>query len=146
MPLDGTYEPGTWDFSNSQVAKIEESGGTKGLSAAGKPVVVLWTRGRTTGNVRKTPVMRVEDGGRYAVVGSKGGSARHPEWYLNLTADPQVTLQDGPEVGDFTARLASGEERAKWWERAVAAYPPYAEYQQKTSREIPVVILDPVTL
>ena len=143
MPLEGTYEPGTWDHSNDHVERYEGSGGTKGLSAAGKPCVVLWTRGRRSGAVRKGPVMRVKDGDRYAVVGSMGGSPKHPDWYLNLLDDPQVTLQDGPEIGDYVARTATGDERAEWWAKAVEAYPPYAEYQTRTTREIPVVILDP---
>ena len=106
--------------------------------------MVLWTRGRQSGKVRKGPVMRVKDGDRYAVVASKGGSAKHPSWYLNLVADPHVTLQDGPAVRDYIARTATPSEREEWWPRAVAAYPPYEDYQARTSREIPVVILDPV--
>ena len=143
MPLDGTHEPGTWDVSNKQVDRIESSGGTEGLLAAERPVVVVWTRGRHTGSIRKTPVMKVQDGDAYAAVGSKGGSPAHPEWYLNLLADPRVTLQDGPAVGDYTARTVTGDERARWWALAVEAYPPYAEYQTRTDREIPVVLLEP---
>ena len=143
MPLEGTYEPGTWDWSNDHVDRYESSGGTKGLTIQGMPVVVLWTRGRRTGAVRKGPVMRVKNGDRYAVVASKGGSPQHPEWYLNLAADPHVTLQDGPEVGDYIAHTATPEERAAWWTRATAVYPPYDDYQAKTDREIPVVILEP---
>ena len=144
MPLMGTYEPGTWDYSNTQVQRYESSGGTKGTSAAGKPVVVLWTRGRRSGAIRKTPVMKVKDGDRYAAVASKGGSSEHPEWYLNLVEDPHVTLPDGPAVGDYVARTATAEERAEWWPRATEAYPPYDSYQAKTKREIPLVILEPV--
>jgi deazaflavin-dependent oxidoreductase (nitroreductase family) len=144
MPLEGTYEPGTWDYSNDHVERYEKSNGTTGLSISGKPVVVLWTRGRKTGAVRKTPVMKVQDGDRYAAVGSKGGSATHPEWYLNLLAHPEVTVQDGPSVRDYLARVATPEERAHWWPIAVEAFPMYATYQSKTEREIPLVILDPL--
>lgn len=144
MPLSGDYEPGTWDYSNKHVSRYEDSGGTQGLTIDGRPCVVLWTRGRKSGTIRKAPVMRVKDGDRYAVVGSKGGSAKHPEWYLNLLADPHVTLQDGPDVRDYVAHTATPEERAEWWPKATAAFPPYEKYQAKTSREIPLVILDPM--
>jgi deazaflavin-dependent oxidoreductase (nitroreductase family) len=143
MPLDGTYEPGTWDFANDHVTRYEESGGTKGLTMNGKPCVVLWTRGRRSGAVRKAPVMKVADGDRYAVVASLGGAPKHPQWYLNLVDDPHVTLQDGPTVRDYVARVATGAERDEWWARAVEAYPPYDDYQAKTTRQIPVVVLDP---
>jgi F420H(2)-dependent quinone reductase len=144
MPLDGTYMPCTWDLAASQVERYESSGGTTGITSMGKPVVVLWTRGRRTGAVRKTPVMRVQRGDRYAVVASLGGSPRHPVWYLNLLADPRVSLQDGPEVRDYTARVVTGDEKAEWWAAATEAWPDYDNYQAKTDREIPVVVLDPV--
>jgi len=143
MPLEGNYEPGSWTWANDQVTKIEETGGAKGVSMNGMAVVVLWTRGRKTGNVRKGPVMKVQHGDSYAAVASKGGDPKHPEWYLNLQADPHVTVQDGPEVRDYVARTVEGDERAEWWARAVEAYPPYEEYQTKTDRRIPVVVLDP---
>jgi deazaflavin-dependent oxidoreductase (nitroreductase family) len=144
MPLDGTYMPCTWDLAANQVERYESSGGTTGITSMGKPVVVLWTRGRRTGAVRKTPVMRVQRGDRYAVVASLGGSPRHPVWYLNLLADPRVSLQDGPEVRDYTARVVTGDEKAEWWAAATEAWPDYDNYQAKTDREIPVVVLDPV--
>lgn len=143
MPLEGTHEPGTWDHTNDQVEKIEKSNGTKGVSISGMSVVVLWTRGRKSGAIRKTPVMKVQDGDRYAAVGSKGGSATHPDWYFNVLADPHVTVQDGPEVKDYVAHIATPEERTAWWPIAVQAFPQYANYQAKTRREIPVVILEP---
>jgi deazaflavin-dependent oxidoreductase (nitroreductase family) len=143
MPLEGNYEPGTWKWANDHVTRYEESGGTRGLTMNGMPVVVLWTRGRHSGAIRKGPVMKVQDGDRYAVVASKGGDPKHPEWYLNLVADPHVTLQDGPDVADYVARTVEGDERNRWWALAVEAYPPYEEYQAKTTRQIPVVVLDP---
>ncbi|MFI1535380.1 nitroreductase family deazaflavin-dependent oxidoreductase [Streptomyces anandii] len=145
MPLEGEYEPSTAQWVRDQVELYESSGGTKGttLMDTGMPVILLTTRGARSGKIRKTPLMRVEHGGRYAVVASQGGAPKHPFWYFNLKADPRVELQDGPRKQDMTAREVTGEEKAQWWERAVAAYPPYAEYQQKTSREIPVFVLEP---
>jgi len=105
--------------------------------------VIITNRGARTGKLRKTPVMRIEHDGRYAAVASQGGAPTHPRWYYNLRSDPVVELQDGPRKWDMTARELAGDERAQWWERAVAAYPPYAEYQQKTDRQIPVFILEP---
>ena len=144
MPIEGDYEPGTWDLAADQVARYESSGGTTGTTAAGVPCIVLWTRGRKTGKVRKSPVMRVTDGERYAAVASMGGQPQHPSWFGNLVADPMVTVQDGPTVRDFRARVAEGEEKATWWARATAVWPAYDEYQAKTEREIPVVILEPL--
>ena len=143
MPLEGKYEPNGWDVAARQVEVYESSGGTKGTTIQGAPCVVLWTRGRRTGTVRKAPLMRVEHEGRYAVVASLGGSPKHPVWYLNLLADPAVSLQDGPDLRDYVAREVSGEEKAEWWARATEVWPAYDGYQAKTSREIPVVVLDP---
>jgi F420H(2)-dependent quinone reductase len=143
MPIEGEYEPGTWDMAARQVERYEASGGTEGTTAGGGPVVVLWTRGRRTGKVRKAPLMRVTDGERYAAVASMGGQPQNPTWFDNLVADPQVTLQDGPVVRDYTARVVDGEERAEWWARATAVWPAYDDYQAKTDRIIPVVVLDP---
>ncbi|MEU9080213.1 nitroreductase family deazaflavin-dependent oxidoreductase [Kitasatospora sp. NPDC004745] len=145
MPLEGEYEPSPAQWVREQVELYEGSGGTQGLTLrdTGLPVVILTTRGARSGRIRKTPVMRVEHEGRYAAVASKGGSPRHPLWYFNVTSDPHVELQDGPVRQDMTAREVTGQEKAEWWERAVAAYPPYAEYQQKTDREIPVFVLEP---
>ncbi len=145
MPVDGDYEPSALGWVRDQVELYETSGGTQGttLRETGLPVVIITNRGARSGKLRKTPVMRVEHGGRYAAVASRGGAPTNPVWYYNLRADPQVELQDGPRKQDMTAREVTGEERAEWWERAVAAYPPYAEYQQRTTRQIPVFVLEP---
>ncbi|MFR9799344.1 nitroreductase family deazaflavin-dependent oxidoreductase [Streptomyces sp. MS06] len=144
MPLEGEYEPSPTKWVREQVELYESSGGTRGttLRDSGLPVVVLTTRGARSGKVRKTPLMRVEHAGRYAVVASQGGAPKHPVWYHNLKADPRVELQDGPARQDMTARELTGAERDEWWRRAVAAYPPYADYQAKTSRRIPVFVLE----
>ena len=144
MALEGIYEPSPWDWVADQVALYESSGGTDGLLLNGKPCVVLWTRGRHSGSVRKSPLMRVTDGeGRYAIVASMGGAPKHPVWYLNVVADQSVSLQDGPELRGYTARVVEGDEKAEWWERATAVWPAYDEYQSKTDRAIPLVVLDP---
>ncbi len=144
MPLDGEYEPSTEKWVRDQVETYERSGGTEGATLRGMPVIVLTNRGAKSGKLRKTPLMRVEHDGKYAVIASKGGAPKHPVWYYNLVADPHVELQDGPVKQDMTARLVTGDERAAWWERAVAAYPDYADYQTKTDREIPVFVVEPV--
>jgi F420H(2)-dependent quinone reductase len=145
MAVEGTYEPSTQGWVRDQVELYENSGGTRGttLRDTGLPVVIITNRGISSGKVRKTPVMRVEHDGRYAAVASRGGAPDHPAWYHNLRANPHVELQDGPRKQEMVAREVSGSERAQWWERAVAAYPPYAEYQQKTTRQIPVFVLEP---
>jgi len=142
MALEGTYEPSPWDWVRDQIELYESSKGAEGTELEGKPCVILWTRGRRSGTIRKSALMRVADEqGNYAVVASMGGAPKHPVWYHNLTADPSaVTIQDGPAPFDAHVREITGEERAEWWERCVAAFPPYAEYQQKTSRIIPVLI------
>ncbi|MGO9080925.1 MAG: nitroreductase family deazaflavin-dependent oxidoreductase [Streptosporangiaceae bacterium] len=147
MPVDGEYEPSTQQWVRDQVELYEGSGGTQGTTLAdtGLPVVIITNKGARSGKVRKTPVMRVEHEGRYAAVASKGGAPEHPYWYSNFRANPLVELQDGPLKQDMTVREVAGEERAQWWERAVAAYPSYADYQLKTDREIPVFVLEPVT-
>ena len=146
MTLEGEYAPSTAQWVRDQVEAYERSGGREGntLRDTGLPVIIVTNRGNKSGTIRKTPLMRVEHGGEYALVASKGGAPKHPVWYYNLKADPRVMIQDGPEPFDAEVRLVGGEERAAWWERAVAAYPPYAEYQEKTDREIPVFVLDPV--
>ncbi|MFG2796520.1 nitroreductase family deazaflavin-dependent oxidoreductase [Streptomyces pseudovenezuelae] len=146
MPLEGKYEPSPTQWVREQVELYESSGGTKGntLMDTGMPVIVLTTRGAKSGSIRKTPLMRVEHDGRYAVVASLGGAPKHPVWYHNVKADPHVELQDGPVKRDFVAREITGAEKDAWWERAVAAYPPYADYQKKTDRVIPVFVLEPV--
>lgn len=145
MPLEGEYEPSPTQWVRKQVELYESSGGTEGTTLQGSkmPVVILTSRGARSGKLRKTPVMRVEHEGRYAAVASLGGSPKHPVWYFNIRADPHVDLQDGPVKKDMTAREVTGEEKAAWWERAVAAYPAYADYQKKTDREIPVFVLEP---
>jgi len=145
MPIDGKYEPSPRRWVRNQVELYEGSDGTKGttLLDTGLPVVIVTNRGAQTGKVRKTPLMRVEHDGRYAAVASMGGAPTHPLWYHNLRAHPQVELQDGAKRLDMIAREISGPERDEWWRRAVAAYPPYAEYQTRTSRVIPVFVLEP---
>ena len=148
MTPQGTYEPSPWTWVHEQVAEYERSGGQRAntLLDTGMPIVIITTRGNKSGAVRKSPVMRVEHDGDYALVASKGGAPSHPEWYHNLVAAPDdVQLQDGPQPFNVTVREVSGEERATWWERAVAAYPPYAEYQEKTDRVIPVLVATRVT-
>jgi F420H(2)-dependent quinone reductase len=143
MPPDGEYEPSPAQWVREQVREYESSGGAKAntLRDTGMPIVIFTTRGNRSGKIRKTPVMRVEHDGEYALVASKGGAPKNPEWYYNLLAYPDdVLLQDGPEPFEVVVRQVSGDERATWWERAVVAYPPYAEYQAKTSREIPVFV------
>lgn len=144
MPIEGTYEPSTNTFAVDQVRQYEETGGREGNTLRDVPVIILWTRGRSSGSVRKTPLMRVRDGDRYAVVASMGGAPEHPAWYRNLVADPNVSLQDGAEVRDYVAREVTGDEKAQWWAKAVAVWPDYDAYQERTDREIPLVVLEPV--
>jgi len=145
MPLIGEYEPSPQKWVRDQVERYEATGGREAntLRDTGLPVVIFTTRGRKSGKIRKTPLMRVEHDGAYAMVASQGGSPKHPVWYHNLKADPEaLVVQDGPEPFDARARELSGEEREEWWQRAVAAYPKYAEYQQKTERLIPVILAE----
>ena len=142
MPLTGEYAPSTSKRSRDQAELIESSGGTEGTTLGGRPVILLTTVGAKSGKLRKTPLMRVEHDGDYAVVASMGGAPRNPVWYYNVRANPQVELQDGPQKWDMRAREVTGEEKALWWDRAVQAYPPYATYQKRTEREIPVFVLE----
>ena len=144
MPLDGEYEPSPAAWVRDQVAEYESSGGTRGTTLRDMPVIVLTSRGAKSGKIRKSPLMRVEHDGSYAIVASKGGAPEHPVWYYNVVSDPHVELQDGPVRQDMTAREVTGAEKATWWERAVAAYPDYADYQKKTDRQIPVFVVEPV--
>ncbi|PWI45566.1 nitroreductase family deazaflavin-dependent oxidoreductase [Streptomyces sp. ICBB 8177] len=144
MPLSGEYEPSPAQFVRDQVALYERSGGTEGTTLRGKPVVVLTSLGAKSGKLRKTPLMRVEHDGSYALVASQGGAPRHPTWYFNLVAHPVAELQDGPVRQDMRARVVEGAERDAWWARAVEAWPDYAEYAKKTDRVIPVFVLEPV--
>ncbi|MBL1287910.1 nitroreductase family deazaflavin-dependent oxidoreductase [Streptomyces sp. NPDC057067] len=143
MPIEGEYEPSPTQWVREQVELIESSGGTEGTTMRGMPVILLTTRGAKSGKVRKTPLMRVEHDGEYAVVASLGGAPKHPVWYYNVQADPEVELRDGTLKQDMVAREVTGEEKARWWERAVEAFPDYADYQTKTDREIPVFVLAP---
>ena len=131
------------NWVQEQIEKIRETGTTEGLHVQGAPIVLLTMTGARSGQPRQTPVMRVEHDGQYAVVASKGGAPEHPAWYNNIVAHPDIKLQDGTQTREYHAREVEGDERAAWWERSVAAYPPYAEYQQKTDRHIPVFVLDP---
>jgi deazaflavin-dependent oxidoreductase (nitroreductase family) len=145
MPLSGDYEPSTSDWAREQAEKIMESGGAEATELQGKPVILLTSIGAKTGKIRKTPLMRVEHNGEYAVVASLGGAPRNPVWYHNVKKNPRVELQDGPTSGDYDAREVFDDEKATWWERAVAVWPDYAEYQKKTERQIPVFVLTPVS-
>ena len=145
MPLTGEYEPSAFDHARNQVDLYERSGGTEGTTnPGGEPVIVLTSVGAKTGKLRKTPLMRVEHDGEYAVVASLGGAPKNPVWYYNVTANPHVELQDGQVKKDYQAREVHGEEYALWFERAVAAWPDYAEYQKKTTRTMPIFVLTPL--
>jgi F420H(2)-dependent quinone reductase len=144
MPLTGDYEPSAFDFARDQADRYERSGGTEGTENQGKPVIVLTSVGAKTGKLRKSPLMRVEHDGEYAVVASLGGAPKNPVWYYNLTANPHVELQDGPVKQDYQAREVHGEEYAAWLERAVAVWPDYADYQKKTTRTMPIFVLTPL--
>jgi deazaflavin-dependent oxidoreductase (nitroreductase family) len=145
MPLTGEYEPSPSGWAREQADAIVGSGGTEGLTLRGVPVVLLTTRGRKTGKLRRTPLMRVEHDGEYAVVASLGGAPKHPVWYWNIVAEPHVELQDGPAAGDYLAREVFGEEKARWWRRANEVWPDYDGYQRKTDRQIPVFVLTPAS-
>ena len=142
MTLEGEYEASPWDWVSDQVEQYERTGGREANTFAdtGLPVVIVTMRGNKSGKIRKNALMRVEHNGEYALVASMGGAPVNPVWYHNLKADPNVRIQDGPEPFDATVREITGDERAEWWDRAVAAYPPYAEYQQNTERVIPVFV------
>ena len=142
---DTDYAPSPRDWVRQQVETIERTGTTDSVDIIGLPVVLLTMRGARSGKVRKVPLMRVEHDGTYAVVGSQGGAPKDPQWVHNLRADPRITLQDGTTVTDVVARQVTDAERDAWWERCVAAYPPYADYQTKTDRLIPVFVLEPAS-
>ena len=147
MPVEGEYEPSTSEWVRDQVAAYEGSGGTEAntLRETGLPVIIVTMRGARSGKVRKIALMRVEHDGEYALIASKGGAPSNPEWYANLTAHPsEVAIQDGPAPFDVVVREVEGDERAEWWDRAVAAFPPYAGYQENTERLIPVLVASPV--
>jgi F420H(2)-dependent quinone reductase len=144
MPLSGKYEASPWDWVRKDADRIIESGNTAGSEMKGKPVILLTTIGAKTGKIRKTPLMRVEHDGQYAIVASLGGAPKHPVWYYNIKAHPRVELQDGDVTKDYEAREVFGDEKTAWWDRAVAAWPDYAEYQTKTDRQIPLFVLTPI--
>jgi deazaflavin-dependent oxidoreductase (nitroreductase family) len=145
MAIEGEYAPSPHQWVRDQVEEFEGSNGTDGntLRETGLPVIVVTNLGAKTGKVRKTPLMRVEHDGKYAAIASYGGAPKHPVWYYNLVANPRVELQDGTKRIEMVAREVSGTERDEWWERSVAAFPPYAQYQTKTTRQIPVFVLEP---
>lgn len=138
MPLHGEYEPGSSERSRKQIELFESTDGAEGNTMRGMPIIVLTSVGAQSGKLRKTPLMRVEHAGEYVVVASLGGAAKNPVWYHNLKKHPRVELQDGAAKHDYLATELTGEEKRIWWERAVAAYPDYAAYQEKTTRQIPV--------
>ena len=144
MPLEGEYAPSPWDWSREQADKYAESGGADAADMKGMPIILLTTVGAKTGKLRKTPLMRVEHNGEYACVASLGGAPKNPVWYYNIAKNPRVELQDGSVTQDYDAREVFGDEKAVWWERAIEAYPDYADYQTKTDRQIPVFVLTPV--
>jgi deazaflavin-dependent oxidoreductase (nitroreductase family) len=146
MPLDGVYDQSPEQWVRDQVALYERTGGAEGntLRDRGLPIAVFTMRKRRNGHLRKVPLMRVEHDGRYALVASKGGAPQHPVWYYNLLEHPEIEVQDGPAPFDARVRELHGAERTEWWERAVAAYPDYADYQKRTDREIPVFLAEPV--
>lgn len=144
MPLNGDYEPSTSDWARENAEQYMASGGSEGTELKGRPVILLTTIGAKTGKIRKTPLMRVEHGGEYAVVASLGGAPKNPVWYYNIKANPRVELQDGSDANDYESREVFGDEKTLWWERAVATWPDYAEYQTKTDRQIPLFVLSPV--
>jgi F420H(2)-dependent quinone reductase len=145
MATDSEYEISPTDWVRDQTRKILETGTTDSVDIKGRAVVLVTMRGARSGKLRKVPLMRVEHGGVYAIVASLGGAPRNPVWYHNVKADPNVELQDGTSAAGFTAREVTGEEKALWWERSVAAYPDYADYQKRTDRQIPVFVLEPRT-
>ena len=144
MPLTGEYEPSTAAWARRQAERYEASGGAEATDLRGRPIIVLTSVGARTGKLRKTALMRVEHEGAYAVVASQGGAPKHPVWYHNLKANPHVELQDGQTRKDYLARELTGDEKATWWERAVETWPDYAKYQTKTSRQIPVFVLEAI--
>jgi len=144
MPLTGEYAPSTAAWARKQAETYEQTNGEKAADLRGRPIIVLTSIGAKTGKLRKTPLMRVEHDGVYAVVGSQGGAPTHPVWVYNLRKNPHVELQDGATKRDYTAHEASGDEKAVWWKRAVATWPDYATYQTRTERQIPVFVLEPI--
>jgi deazaflavin-dependent oxidoreductase (nitroreductase family) len=144
MPLTGEYAPSTSAWARQHAELYEATNGEKGGDLRGRPIIVLTTVGARTGKLHKTALMRVEHEGTYAVVASLGGAPRNPVWYYNLKKNPHVELQDRAAKRDYLAREVTGPEKAVWWERAVEAWPDYAEYQKRTERLIPLFVLEPI--
>jgi len=145
MSLNGEYEPSPAKWVRDQVQEYEGSGGTTGTTMRDMPVIIVTTVGAKSGKLRKVPLMRVEHDGEYAAVASMGGAPKNPVWYSNLVANPRVEVRDGTLVQAMTAREVTGEEKSIWWQRCVAAFPDYADYQAKTKRSIPVFVLTPIS-
>lgn len=141
--FDAEYEPSPWEPIAREVERYERSGGTERSELVGDDWVILWTLGATSGKVRKTPLVRITDGERYAVIGSMGGAPTHPQWVRNLRANPVARLQDGAEARDFAVREVDGDEKAEWWARGTAVWPDYDNYQAATERKIPLFVLEP---
>ena len=144
MPLTGEYEPSTAGWARKQAERYEATNGQEAADLRGRPIIVLTSVGAKTGKLRKTPLMRVEHDGVYAVVASLGGAPKNPVWYYNLKANPHVELQDGPTKRDYLAHEVRGDEKAAWWSRATETWPDYAKYQTRTERQIPVFVLEPI--
>jgi F420H(2)-dependent quinone reductase len=142
MPLTGTYVPSGSEWARDQIAQYEATAGTEAGDMNGRRLVILTSVGATSGNLRKAALIRIEDDGSYAVIASKGGAPTHPRWYFNLKANPHVELQDGTAKGDYLAREATGDEKATWWARAVHILPDFDSYQRKTTRVIPLFVLE----
>jgi deazaflavin-dependent oxidoreductase (nitroreductase family) len=142
--VEEQYEPSPNDFAADHVTRYEESGGADGGVMSGAPIVVLHTTGRKTGALRKSPLIKVTDGDSYVVIASQGGAPGHPSWYLNLVAEPRVRIQDGDRTVDALASTAEGDERSRLWKAATAVWPDYDNYQLKTARQIPVVVIQPI--
>ncbi|MER6441541.1 MULTISPECIES: nitroreductase family deazaflavin-dependent oxidoreductase [unclassified Streptomyces] len=144
MPLNGEYEPSATEWVREQVAQYEATDGAEGGTFLDLPVIILTTKGAKSGKIRKMPLMRVEHDGSYAVAASNGGADTHPSWYRNVVSHPLVEVQDHAVKRDMIARELQGEEKAAWWKRADAAYPPFVEYRAGTERDIPLFVLEPV--
>jgi len=142
--FDAEYEPSPWEMVNDEVARYERSGGSQPSELVGDRWIVLWTLGAKSGKVRKTPLVRTSDeDGRYAVIGSMGGAPTNPQWVHNLRANPIARLQDGEVLRDYDVTEVDGDEKARWWERAVQVWPAYDDYQAGTTRVIPLFVLEP---
>ncbi len=142
MPLTGEYEPSTLQWVRDQVETYERTNGAEAntLRETGIPIIIITSRGASSGKIRKFALMRVEHNGEYALVASMGGAPQNPAWFHNLVAEPLVEIQDGPAPADYNVRIVEGDERALWWERSVAVFPTYADYAKKTDRVIPVFV------